>query len=94
MLPRFLAAGLLVSRPVDNVLREAGKLAIGGASEGLLVPQDTSVCGVDVKYAPREWHGKQYQTRMKALCEGPGGFADVRIMAGDGHELYGEVRDD
>ena len=62
--------GDLVSRPVDDVLREAEKLVRGGVKELLVVSQDTSAYGVDVKYAEREWHGKSYATRMKALCEG------------------------
>jgi len=62
--------GDLVSRPVDEVLREAEKLAMGGVRELLVISQDTSAYGVDVKYAPREWRGASYQTRMKALCEG------------------------
>jgi ribosomal protein S12 methylthiotransferase len=62
--------GDLVSRPVDDVLREAEKLAMGGVKELLVISQDTSAYGVDVKYAEREWRGKSYQTRMKALCEG------------------------
>ncbi len=62
--------GDLVSRPVDDVLREAEKLAVGGVKELLVISQDTSAYGVDVKYAERTWRGKQYQTRMKALCEG------------------------
>ncbi|MGG6461278.1 30S ribosomal protein S12 methylthiotransferase RimO [Solilutibacter silvestris] len=62
--------GDLVSRPVDDVLREAEKLVRGGVKELLVVSQDTSAYGVDLKYAEREWHGKSYATRMKALCEG------------------------
>ncbi|HSM12002.1 MAG TPA: 30S ribosomal protein S12 methylthiotransferase RimO [Lysobacter sp.] len=62
--------GDLVSRPIDEVLREAEKLAMGGVRELLVISQDTSAYGVDVKYAPREWRGQTYQTRMKALCEG------------------------
>jgi len=62
--------GDLVSRPVDEVLREAEKLAAGGVKELLVISQDTSAYGVDVKYAQRDWRGKAYQTRMKALCEG------------------------
>lgn len=62
--------GDLVSRPVDDVLREAEKLVRGGVQELLVISQDTSAYGVDTKYAAREWHGKAYQTRMKALCEG------------------------
>ncbi|RNF85164.1 30S ribosomal protein S12 methylthiotransferase RimO [Montanilutibacter psychrotolerans] len=62
--------GDLVSRPVDQVLREAEKLAMGGVKELLVISQDTSAYGVDVRYAEHEWRGKSYQTRMKALCEG------------------------
>ncbi len=62
--------GDLVSRPVDEVLREAEKLVRGGVRELLVISQDTSAYGVDVKYAEHEWRGKPYQTRMKALCEG------------------------
>ncbi len=62
--------GDVVSRPIDDVLREAEKLAMGGVKELLVISQDTSAYGVDVKYAERTWRGKAYQTRMKALCEG------------------------
>lgn len=62
--------GDLVSRPVDEVLIEAEKLVRGGVKELLVVSQDTSAYGVDVKYAPREWRGNAYQTRMNGLCEG------------------------
>ncbi|MBW8310642.1 MAG: 30S ribosomal protein S12 methylthiotransferase RimO [Rhizobium sp.] len=62
--------GDLVSRPVGEVLREAEKLARGGVKELLVVSQDTSAYGVDLKYAPGEWRGRQYQARMKDLCEG------------------------
>ncbi len=62
--------GDLVSRPVDEVLREAEKLARGGVKELLVVSQDTSAYGVDLKYAPRPWRDGLYETRMKALCEG------------------------
>jgi ribosomal protein S12 methylthiotransferase len=64
--------GDLVSRPIDEVLREAEKLVRGGVQELLVVSQDTSAYGVDVKYAERIWREKPYQTRMKALCEGLG----------------------
>ena len=62
--------GDLVSRPVDEVLVEAEKLVRGGVRELLVVSQDTSAYGVDIRYAQREWRGKQYATRMKSLCEG------------------------
>ncbi len=62
--------GDLASRPVDEVLREAERLVAGGVKELLVVSQDTSAYGVDLKYASREWRGAAYETRMKALCEG------------------------
>jgi len=62
--------GDLVSRPVDEVLREAERLVKGGVRELLVVSQDTSAYGVDLKYAPGTWRGREYATRMKALCEG------------------------
>ena len=62
--------GDLVSRPVDEVLREAERLAIGGVRELLVVSQDTSAYGVDLKYAKKSWRGNEYETRMRSLCEG------------------------
>jgi len=62
--------GNLVSRPVDEVLIEAEKLVKGGVRELLVISQDTSAYGVDLKYAERSWRGKAYRTRMIELCEG------------------------
>jgi ribosomal protein S12 methylthiotransferase len=62
--------GDLVSRPVDQVLLEAEKLVKGGVKELLVISQDTSAYGVDLKYAEREWRGKAYRTRMTELCHG------------------------
>ena len=62
--------GNLVSRPVDEVLREAERLVRGGVQELLVISQDTSAYGVDMRYAERSWRDKAYQTRMKDLCEG------------------------
>jgi len=62
--------GNLVSRPVDEVLIEAEKLVRGGVKELLVISQDTSAYGVDLKYAERAWRGKAYRTRMTELCEG------------------------
>lgn len=62
--------GNLVSRPVDEVLIEAEKLVKGGVRELLVISQDTSAYGVDLKYAEREWRGKSYRTRMTELCDG------------------------
>ena len=62
--------GDLVSRPVDEVLIEAEKLVKGGVRELLVISQDTSAYGVDLKYAARDWRGRSYRTRMTQLCEG------------------------
>ncbi|HLU13383.1 MAG TPA: 30S ribosomal protein S12 methylthiotransferase RimO [Arenimonas sp.] len=62
--------GDLVSRPVDEVLREAERLVRGGVRELLVISQDTSAYGVDLKYAERTWRERSWQTRMKSLCEG------------------------
>jgi ribosomal protein S12 methylthiotransferase len=64
--------GDLVSRPVDEVLLEAERLVKGGVKELLVISQDTSAYGVDVKYADRSWREKSYRTRMTDLCEGLG----------------------
>jgi ribosomal protein S12 methylthiotransferase len=62
--------GDLVSRPVDEVLVEAERLVKGGVKELLVISQDTSAYGVDVKYAERMWRDKSYRTRMTELCDG------------------------
>jgi ribosomal protein S12 methylthiotransferase len=62
--------GDLVSRPVDEVLQEAEKLVNGGVRELLVISQDTSAYGVDLKYATREWRGARVRTRMTELCAG------------------------
>jgi ribosomal protein S12 methylthiotransferase len=62
--------GDLVSRPIGEVMQEAGNLVKAGVKELLVISQDTSAYGVDLKYAAGDWRGNSYQTRMKALCEG------------------------
>jgi ribosomal protein S12 methylthiotransferase len=52
------------------VLREAERLVKGGVKELLVISQDTSAYGVDLKYAERQWRDKTYRTRMTELCEG------------------------
>lgn len=61
--------GDLVSRPVDDVLREAETLAKAGVKELLVISQDTSAYGVDVKYAAYPWRGREVKTQMTAMCE-------------------------
>ena len=64
--------GDLVSRRIDAVLREGEQLVKAGVKELLVISQDTSAYGVDVKYAPYKWRDKERQTRFKDLCEGLG----------------------
>ncbi len=61
--------GDLVSRPVNDVLLEAERLAASGVKELLVVSQDTSAYGVDVKYRTEFYNGQPVKTRMKELCE-------------------------
>ncbi len=61
--------GDLVSRPVGDVLREAETLAKAGVKELLVISQDTSAYGVDVKYAPDTWREREVKTSMLGLCE-------------------------
>lgn len=61
--------GDLVSRPAADVLREAELLAEAGVKELLVVSQDTSAYGVDLKYAASEWRGKERRAKFLDLCE-------------------------
>jgi ribosomal protein S12 methylthiotransferase len=61
--------GDLVSRPVTDVLKEAELLAKAGVKELLVVSQDTSAYGVDVKYEGGQWRDREYKTSMLGLCE-------------------------
>ena len=61
--------GDLVSRPIGDVLNEARALFESGVKELLVVSQDTSAYGVDVKYRTGFWDGKPVKTRMFELCE-------------------------
>ncbi len=64
--------GPLVSRPIDEVLREAERLVAAGVKELLVISQDTSAYGADVRYARRSWRGAQYQTRFLDLARALG----------------------
>ena len=61
--------GDLVSRPVGDVLNEARALFESGVKELLVISQDTSAYGVDVKYRTGFWDGKPVKTRLTELCE-------------------------
>ena len=64
--------GDLVSRPIDEVLVEAEKLAKSGVRELLVISQDTSAYGVDLKYTERSWRGRARQTRFMDLADALG----------------------
>jgi len=64
--------GDLVSRPIDDVLLEAENLANAGVKELLVVSQDTSAYGLDLKYQARDWKGRSINTRFYDLAEALG----------------------
>jgi ribosomal protein S12 methylthiotransferase len=61
--------GKLVSRPVGEVLSEAEGLAKAGVRELLVISQDTSAYGVDIKYRTGFWNGRPVKSRMTEMCE-------------------------
>ena len=67
--------GDLVSRPVGDVLREAQALFEGGVRELLIISQDTSAYGVDLKYRTGFWDGKPVKTRLLELVQALGDLA-------------------
>jgi len=64
--------GDLVSRPIGEVMLEAENLVKGGVKELLVISQDTSAYGVDVKYRTGFWGGKPVRTKMTDLCRSLG----------------------
>ena len=60
--------GDLVSRRPDAILREAEKLVAAGTRELLVISQDTSAYGVDIRHTPREWHGREVRAHMTDLA--------------------------
>src|SRR5436190_22256 len=67
--------GDLVSRPIGDVLKEAKALFEGGVKELLVISQDTSAYGVDVKYRMGFWDGRPVKTRMLELVQQLGDIA-------------------
>lgn len=61
--------GDLVSRPIGSVMDEAERLAKAGVRELLVISQDTSAYGVDLKYKTDFWNGRPLKTKMQSLCE-------------------------
>jgi len=72
IIPQF--RGDLVSRPIDEVMQEAANLAQAGVRELLVISQDTSAYGVDLKYATRFWNGQPLKTRFADLARALGQF--------------------
>ena len=70
IIPSF--RGDLVSRPIDQVMQEAEGLVAAGVREILVISQDTSAYGVDLKYSTRFWRGQPLQTRFIDLARALG----------------------
>ncbi|TAL87873.1 MAG: 30S ribosomal protein S12 methylthiotransferase RimO [Candidimonas sp.] len=61
--------GDLVSRPIGDVMGEAQRLVKAGVQELLVISQDTSAYGVDVKFRSGFWNGRPIKTHLTQLCE-------------------------
>src|SRR6202035_4173773 len=72
IIPRL--RGDLVSRPANDVLREAERLVSAGVKELLVISQDTSAYGVDLKYAASPWKGREVRAKFLDLAHELGGF--------------------
>ena len=77
--------GDLVSRPVGDVLQEAENLVKAGVKELLVISQDTSAYGVDVKYRTGFWRGRPLKTRMTELARA---LSELGCSAGGDPELW------
>jgi ribosomal protein S12 methylthiotransferase len=66
--------GKLVSRPIGDVMVEAERLVKAGVKELLVISQDTSAYGVDLKYKTDFWGGQPLKTKFLDLCRALGGF--------------------
>jgi len=66
--------GRLVSRPAADILREAEKLVAAGVKEILVISQDTSAYGADLKYAASEWQGRTLRAKFLDLVRALGEF--------------------
>ncbi len=61
--------GRLASRPLDDVMREAEALVRAGVKELLVISQDTSAYGQDLRYAPVQWRDREWETRFIDLAQ-------------------------
>jgi ribosomal protein S12 methylthiotransferase len=64
--------GKLASRPIGDVMREAERLVDAGVKELLLISQDTSAYGLDIRYAKSQWRGEERETRFLSLASALG----------------------
>ena len=72
--------GRLKSRPLGEVMREAERLVAAGVKELLVISQDTSAYGLDLRYEESEWRGQTRESRFIALAEALGSLgAWVRL---------------
>jgi ribosomal protein S12 methylthiotransferase len=72
--------GVLASRSAADVMQEAEQLVARGVRELLIISQDTSAYGVDIKFAASDWHGKPLKARFYDLCAALGSLgAWVRL---------------
>jgi ribosomal protein S12 methylthiotransferase len=72
IIPRL--RGGLVSRPAADVLREAERLVAAGVKELLVISQDTSAYGTDIKYVASRWRGREVRARFLDLASALGEF--------------------
>jgi ribosomal protein S12 methylthiotransferase len=80
--------GDLVSRPLGDVLAEAERMLDAGVREILVVSQDTSAYGVDVKYRTGFWRGRPMKTRMSELADALDTLARERNAWARLHYVY------
>jgi ribosomal protein S12 methylthiotransferase len=71
--------GDLVSRPIGDVMQEAENLVRAGVRELLVISQDTSAYGVDIKYRTGFWNGRPIKTRMTELAAALGSLGGTTI---------------
>ncbi len=76
--------GDLVSRPAADVLGEAERLVAAGVKELLVISQDTSAYGIDLKYAASSWNGREVRAKFFDLARALGEF-DVWVRL---HYVY------
>jgi ribosomal protein S12 methylthiotransferase len=74
--------GDLVSRPAADVLREAERLVAAGVKELLVISQDTSAYGVDIKYAASRWKDRDVRAKFVDLA------SELGTLGGPGHDIW------